>query len=166
MVARFPFGQEVEEHIGHFGTAARGVDRGAGHAGVSVGPRLQPAPGMVMTASRLLVEDLSYGYRGHIVGHHVSFAVGAGEVLCVLGRNGEGKSTLFKTVLGLLPPLAGTVRVDGQPISGWNARRRALSFGYVKQSGVGGFPFTLREIVLMGRTAHRRQRSRAIKGFL
>jgi hypothetical protein len=73
----------------------------------------------------------------------------------VLGRNGEGKSSLFKTVLGLLPPLAGTVRVDGQAISGWNARRRALSFGYVPQSVVGGFPFTVREIVLMGRTAHR-----------
>jgi len=110
---------------------------------------------MVTSAPRLSVEDLGYGYRGHIVGHHVSFAVDAGEVLCVLGRNGEGKSTLFKTVLGLLPPLAGAVRVDGQPISGWNARRRALSFGYVPQSGVGGFPFTVREIVLMGRTAHR-----------
>ena len=110
---------------------------------------------MVTSAPRLSVEDLGYGYHGHIVGHHVSFAVDAGEVLCVLGRNGEGKSTLFKTVLGLLPPLAGTVRVDGQPISGWNARRRALSFGYVPQSGVGGFPFTVREIVLMGRTAHR-----------
>ena len=79
---------------------------------------------MAVSVPRLSVEDLSYGYRGHIVGHHVNFAVGAGEVLCVLGRNGEGKSTLFKTVLGLLPPLAGAVRVDGQPISGWNARRR------------------------------------------
>jgi iron complex transport system ATP-binding protein len=76
-------------------------------------------------------------------------------VLCVLGRNGEGKSTLFKTILGLLPPLAGAVRVDGEPISSWNSHRRALTFGYVPQSGTGAFPFTVREIVLMGRTAHR-----------
>ncbi len=108
-----------------------------------------------MSPPRLAVEDLSCGYPGHAVGHHVSFTVGAGEVLCVLGRNGEGKSTLFKTILGLLPPLAGAVRVDGEPISGWHPRRRALTFGYVPQSGAGGFPFTVREIVLMGRTAHR-----------
>jgi iron complex transport system ATP-binding protein len=46
---------------------------------------------MVVSGPRLWVEGLSYGYRGHIVGHHVSFAIGAGEVLCVLGRSGEGK---------------------------------------------------------------------------
>ena len=62
---------------------------------------------------------------------------------------------MFKTILGLLPPLAGAVRVDGEPISSWNSRRRALTFGYVPQSGASAFPFTVREIVLMGRTAHR-----------
>jgi len=70
---------------------------------------------MVVSVPCLSVEDLSYGYPGHSVGQHVSFTVAAGEVLCVLGRNGEGKSTLFKTILGLLPPLAGAVRVDGEP---------------------------------------------------
>jgi iron complex transport system ATP-binding protein len=111
---------------------------------------------MVMSVPpRLSVEDLSYGYPGHAVGRHVDFTVAAGEVLWVLGRNGEGKSTLFKTILGLLRPLAGAVRVDGEPISSWNSRRRALTFGYVPQSGAGAFPFTVREIVLMGRTAHR-----------
>ncbi len=108
-----------------------------------------------MSVPRLAVDELSYGYRGHAVGRHISFAVRAGEVLCVLGRNGEGKSTLFKTILGLLPPHGGTVRVDGEPISGWPARRRALSFGYVPQNGGGTFPFTVAELVLMGRTAHR-----------
>ena len=77
---------------------------------------------MVTRTPRLSVEDVSYGYRGHIVGRSCRLCgVAAGEVLCVLGRDGEGKSTLFKTVLGLVPPLAGTVRVDGEPISGWNA---------------------------------------------
>jgi iron complex transport system ATP-binding protein len=110
---------------------------------------------MVVSAPRLAVEELSYGYPGHVVGRHVSFTVGAGEVLCVLGRNGEGKSTLFKTVLGLLSPHSGAVRVDGEPVSGWSPRRRALTFGYVPQNGGGTFPFTVAELVLMGRTAHR-----------
>jgi len=108
-----------------------------------------------VSAPRLTIEDLSYGYPGHVVGHGISFTVGAGEVLCVLGRNGEGKSTLFKTILGLLRPRAGTLRVDGEPIAGWNPRRRALTFGYVPQNGGGTFPFTVAELVLMGRTAHR-----------
>jgi len=110
---------------------------------------------MVMSAPRLAVEDLSYGYPGRDVGQHLSFTVAAGEILCVLGRNGEGKSTLFKTVLGLLPPRAGAVRVDGEPISGWSPRRRALAFGYVPQNSAGAFPFKVAELVLMGRTAHR-----------
>ena len=110
---------------------------------------------MVVSAPRLEVESLSYGYPGHPVGHGISFTVAAGEVLCVLGRNGEGKSTLFKTVLGLLPPRAGTLRVDGEPVVGWNPRRRALNFGYVPQNSGGTFPFTVAELVLMGRTAHR-----------
>jgi iron complex transport system ATP-binding protein len=108
-----------------------------------------------VTAPRLAIEELSCGYPGHTVGRDLTFGVAAGEVLCVLGRNGEGKSTLFKTILGLLPPLAGRVRVDGEPTAGWSPRRRAMMFGYVPQSGAGGFPFTVREIVLMGRIAHR-----------
>jgi iron complex transport system ATP-binding protein len=110
---------------------------------------------LVVTAPRLAVEDLSYGYARRVVGRHVSFDIGAGEVLCVLGRNGEGKSTLFKTILGLLPPRAGAVRVDGGLTENWSARQRALTFGYVPQSGAGSFPFTVAELVLMGRTAHR-----------
>jgi iron complex transport system ATP-binding protein len=110
---------------------------------------------MVVVTPRLAVEDLSYGYPGRLIGRHISFDVGAGEVLCVLGRNGEGKSTLFKTILGLLPLRAGALRVDGQPTAQWHPRRRALTFGYVPQNGGGTFPFTVAELVLMGRTAHR-----------
>ena len=108
-----------------------------------------------MSASRLTVENLSYGYPGRVVGQHITFTLAAGEVLCVLGRNGEGKSTLFKTILGLLPPRAGVVWVDGIPISGWSPRRRALTFGYLPQNSGGTFPFTAAELVLMGRTAYR-----------
>jgi len=108
-----------------------------------------------VSAPRLAVEDLSYGYPGRTVGRDIGFAVGTGEVLCVLGRNGEGKSTLFRTILGLLPPHAGVVQVDGEPISGWSPRRRAQAFGYVPQNSGGAFPFTIADLVLMGRTAHR-----------
>lgn len=103
----------------------------------------------------LAVEALSFGYRGRVVGRDVSFAVGPGELLCLLGANGGGKTTLFKTVLGLLPPVAGRVVLDDEDTAAWDAPRRAQSFGYVPQSGAGQFPFTVREMVLMGRIAHR-----------
>jgi iron complex transport system ATP-binding protein len=103
---------------------------------------------------RLEVDGLTFGYRDQVVGQDVSFRLAAGEVLCLLGPNGSGKTTLFKTVLRLLPPKAGTVAVDGEPIARWSRRRLARSLGYVPQAQAVPFPFTLREIVLMGRTAH------------
>jgi iron complex transport system ATP-binding protein len=106
-------------------------------------------------AQGLAVEALSFGYRDRPVGQNASFAIAPGEVLCLLGANGSGKTTLLKTILGLLPPLAGRVALDGEDLAAWNARRRARAFGYVPQSGAGAFPFTVREMVLMGRIAHR-----------
>jgi iron complex transport system ATP-binding protein len=105
--------------------------------------------------TRLDIADLAVGYRARRVCDGITLAVAGGEVLCLLGPNGGGKTTLFKTILGLLPPLSGTIAVDGVPTAGWSARTRALTFGYVPQSGAGQFPFTIRDMVLMGRTAHR-----------
>ncbi len=110
---------------------------------------------MELTERGLAVQALSFGYRDRAVGRNVSFGIAPGEVLCLLGPNGGGKTTLLKTILGLLPPLAGRVAIDGEDLAGWNARRRARAFGYVPQSGAGQFPFTVREMVLMGRVAHR-----------
>lgn len=103
----------------------------------------------------LAVENLSFGYGGRVVGRDVSFSLAPGEVLCLLGPNGGGKSTLLKTVLGLIPALDGRVSVDGKDTLPWTPRQRALAFGYVPQSGGGQFAFSLAEIVLMGRSAHR-----------
>jgi len=106
-------------------------------------------------STRLSIAGLSFGYPGRTVGTDVTFALEAGEILCLLGPNGGGKTTLFRTILGLVPALAGTVAIDGADIVHWNARRRALAMGYVPQSGGGSFAFTVRDIVLMGRSAHR-----------
>ncbi|HEY7652151.1 MAG TPA: ABC transporter ATP-binding protein [Methylomirabilota bacterium] len=103
---------------------------------------------------RLEVQDLAFGYPGKEVGREVSFALAGGEVLCLLGPNGGGKTTLFKTILRLLHPRQGRVAVDGEPIEGWSRPRLARVFGYVPQAELGVFPFTVAEVVLMGRTAH------------
>jgi iron complex transport system ATP-binding protein len=101
----------------------------------------------------LAVESLGFGYHGRAVGRDVSFALEPGEVACLLGPNGSGKTTLFKTLLGLVPRQAGRVTLGGEDIAGWPRRRMAQRIGYVPQSHGAIFPFTVRQIVLMGRTA-------------
>ncbi|MCC6470392.1 MAG: ABC transporter ATP-binding protein, partial [Alphaproteobacteria bacterium] len=102
----------------------------------------------------LTVEELAFGYPGHAVGRDVSLRLEPGEVLCLLGPNGGGKTTLFKTMLGLLRPQGGRVTIDGQDIAALGPRRMAQLVGYVPQAHAGYFPFLVADMVLMGRTAH------------
>jgi iron complex transport system ATP-binding protein len=101
----------------------------------------------------LEVRDLSFGFPGRTIGREVSFSLAAGEVLCVLGPNGGGKTTLFRTVLGLLAKHSGSVRLNGNPIENLSRQSIAQFAGYVPQGHNAYFAFTLREFVLMGRTS-------------
>jgi iron complex transport system ATP-binding protein len=84
----------------------------------------------------------------------VSLTVGSGQVCCLLGPNGTGKTTLLRCLLGLLTPEAGTVRLDGRPIRDLSARALARLVAYVPQSMSTPFPFTTLDIAVMGRTPH------------
>ena len=98
---------------------------------------------------------LAFGYRGHPVGSGVDLALEPGRVLCLLGPNGSGKTTLMKTLLGLLPPQGGEVRLDGRALDEWPPRERASRMAYVPQAAETFFDFSLVEMVEMGRTSHR-----------
>lgn len=89
-------------------------------------------------------ESLSLGYEGREIVSGLSFSVGAGDYLCVLGENGSGKSTLMRTVLGLQPPLAGKVRFEEGMTRG--------ELGYLPQQTEiqRDFPASVWEIVLSG----------------
>jgi iron complex transport system ATP-binding protein len=102
----------------------------------------------------LQVEDLRCGYGSVDVVHDVSFTVSAGEVLCVLGPNGAGKTTLFRSLLGFLPLRGGRVRLAGRDLADWGRRELAQTVAYVPQAHTSPFPFTVTEVVLMGRTPH------------
>lgn len=97
--------------------------------------------------------DLAFGHHGQAVGRGVGLTLHAGEVLCLLGPNGGGKTTLLKTLVGLKPALAGTVLLEGQPLARWSLAQRARVMGFVPQSAPTSFAFTVREMVLMGRAA-------------
>ncbi len=103
---------------------------------------------------RLSADNLAFGYGTRRVGSGVTLELNAGEVLCLLGPNGSGKTTLFKTLLGLLPPQAGNVLIDGHDARTLARDEIARQISYVPQVHGAFFPYTVREIVLMGRTAH------------
>lgn len=98
--------------------------------------------------------DLAIGYPDHLVGTGINVALGTGEVLALLGPNGSGKTTLLKTLLGLLAPKAGTVRLDAHDFTQLSERERARAIAYVPQTHHATFAFSVETVVLMGRTAH------------
>jgi len=97
---------------------------------------------------------LTIGYSDRVVGRGLDVALAQGEVLALLGPNGGGKTTLLKTLLGLLRPLAGEAVIDGQSLAAYSIRDRARRIAYVPQLHTPTFAFTVEAVVLMGRTAH------------
>lgn len=84
--------------------------------------------------SMLELRGVSSGYGRAQVLRELSLSVEAGEIVCLLGRNGAGKTTTMKTVMGLLPLMAGEVRLGGQSLARVAAHRIAgLGIGYVPQ---------------------------------
>ena len=98
--------------------------------------------------------DLTIGYPDRTVGRGLDVALSTGEVLALLGPNGGGKTTLLKTLLGLLKPKAGEVRLGDKPLDNYSIRERARVVAYVPQVHISTFAFTVETVVLMGRTAH------------
>lgn len=97
---------------------------------------------------------LSFGYGRKTIGRSVTLSVAPGEIVALLGPNGSGKTTLLKTMLGLLTPHGGNIILDGHAMADLTARARAQLIAYVPQVHAATFPFSVRDIVLMGRTAY------------
>jgi len=99
----------------------------------------------------LQIEKLHQYYGGSHILRGLSFDVKIGEVTCLLGRNGVGKTTLLKVLMGLLPAKEGVVQWEGKPITGFKPHQRVQSgIAYVPQ-GREIFPrLTVEENLLMG----------------
>jgi iron complex transport system ATP-binding protein len=100
---------------------------------------------------RLELRDVACGYGEKNVLENVSFSVSSREICCLLGPNGVGKTTLFKTILKLLPAVSGEVRIDGQNIAKWSAKKLSKYTAYVSQFHVPPFPYIVEDVVLLGR---------------
>jgi branched-chain amino acid transport system ATP-binding protein len=104
-----------------------------------------------MADTILDVKDLRAGYGGKPVLQGVNLSVREGEIVAVIGRNGVGKSTLMKTLIGLIGTMSGEISFGGRSIGQLEAYRRAkLGIGYVPQ-GRDVFPrMTVRENLQVG----------------
>lgn len=101
---------------------------------------------------KIELRDVACGYsdKKNIL-EHVSFQINSGEICCILGPNGVGKTTLFKTVLRLMKPTAGTILIDGEELSKLTPNQMARAMGYVSQYHVPPFPYVVKDVVMLGR---------------
>ena len=102
----------------------------------------------------LSVENLQFRYPGVPVLRDVSFNVPAGDFLSLLGPNGSGKSTLLRLLDRILIPQAGSIALDGRSLASYSRHDLAKKIAYVPQDTLWVFPYTVLEIVLMGRSPH------------
>lgn len=84
----------------------------------------------------------------------VDLAFSRGEIVALLGANGAGKTTLLRCLLGLLPPRQGEVLLGDTPVAKLSRRQLAGRLAYVPQAHAAPFPFTVQEVVLLGRLPH------------
>lgn len=99
------------------------------------------------------LDDVSVGYGGEAVVSHLSLSVHPGEVHCLLGPNGVGKTTVFRSALGFMPLISGRVMVDGVDAADLSDRELARRIAYVPQAAEVPFAYAVRDVVVMGRLA-------------
>jgi iron complex transport system ATP-binding protein len=104
-----------------------------------------------MTSLAATAVTAAYGAR--VVLRECSFAIGSGEIVAVVGPNGAGKSTLLRVLAGLLRPTTGAVALDDVDLATFSRAKLARRIAVVPQIFDTLFPFTVREVVALGRTA-------------
>lgn len=101
----------------------------------------------------LEVSNLNFSYGQRQILFDVSFSIEDGNLLCLLGPNGVGKSTLFKTILGILPNYTGDIVIDGQNTKNLSREKMARYIAYIPQSNAPTFNYSVFDMVLMGTNA-------------
>ncbi len=102
----------------------------------------------------LKMENASCGYGRKSVLDCVNFDLHTGEAVCLLGPNGIGKTTIFKTILNFIPIISGDVRIDGNSILKQSAAQLAKHIAYVPQAKGYTYQYTVLDMLLMGRSVH------------
>lgn len=105
-------------------------------------------------SSVIEISEIKYRYASNWVLNGISFDVDPGEIVGIIGPNGSGKTTILKLISKVLNLESGNIRLMGQNIASMRHKDMAKIMGVVPQSTSVAFPFTVREVVLMGRSPH------------
>ena len=100
------------------------------------------------------IKELEFSYEKEPILKKVAGSFSGAGLYGIFGPNGSGKTTLLKCCAGILKPRAGSIEINGKAIQGMNSRERGQLIAYVPQEHSLSFPFTVEEIVMMGRTPH------------
>jgi len=103
----------------------------------------------------LTLDNLSCSYNGKIILHNISLDFGAGEIVAIIGPNGSGKTTMMRAMCRVLKPSGGRVLLDGRDIRELYVRQVAQIISWVSQNYRLAWPFTVHQVVGMGRFPHR-----------
>ena len=109
---------------------------------------------MVIENKLFEVKDISFSYNEEEIFSNISFSIEKGDVLCILGPNGTGKTTLIKCLNGLHDINSGEILINGKNIKKLSFREISKHIGYIPQSHVPSFPFKVFDVVLMGRAPY------------
>ena len=118
--------------------------------------------GNLLPGPAYALRDVTFGYDTRFRDHSepvlnaVTCSIDSGKILGILGPNGSGKSTLLKLLARVLRPRSGTVELFGNPLSRLSQVEVAKQVALVPQETMQIFPFTIAEMVLMGRFPHHR----------
>ena len=102
----------------------------------------------------LSTDELAIGYPDRLVAEHLSLDLHPGDVVALVGPNGTGKTTLLRTLAGLLPPLAGAIALEGEPLAFLSAREKAQRLGVVLTERPQTGYLTGFELAAAGRNPH------------
>ena len=100
------------------------------------------------------IQQLRHFFGTQHVLDDLSFSIGAGEFFIIIGPNGAGKTTLMRSMVGLLTPREGEIKVLGKPLVNYRKKELAQLVAYVPQAVPLDFPFSVAEVVLMGRAPY------------
>ena len=109
---------------------------------------------MVVESKLFEVKNISFDYDGEEIFSNISFTIDKGDVLCILGPNGTGKTTLIKCLNGLHDIKSGEILINGGDMKKLSFRQISKHIGYIPQSHVPSFPFKVFDVVLMGRAPY------------
>lgn len=100
----------------------------------------------------LIVNNLSFSYKDKQVLNNISFEIKEGDFVCVLGKNGVGKSTLFKLLLGFLKKQSGNILISNKELEHYSRKELAREIAYIPQYSTSAFNYSVFDTVLMGTT--------------